>query len=146
MAHNKLLYTALILLQGCCAHTNTSTQSPPPIPPQAELKRVWMITEFPHIPRERLVQLQARLDLTQLPHATAHLGCHDFAFRVQMEQGAFRIHALAPTEPVCDHDTEWLAQFNQFIRHAQSYQVQGHFLTLTTSHGETVRFVAQDWD
>lgn len=145
MQNPKLLYTALILLKGCCAHPEIT--SPPPVPADAMLKRVWMVTEFRTVPHEQLIQLQARLNLTQLPDAMMQLGCHDFAFRAQMNQGQIRIHALAPAdESICNHDTELATQFNQFIRQAQFYRVEGHFLTLTANNGETMRFVAQDWD
>ncbi len=143
MPNDKLLYTALIFLQGCCANTPTETLSTTHTDPL--LKRVWMLKEVPSIPFERLVQSQARLDLTQLPHAVIHVGCHHFDLRVQMENGHFRAQTFN-NNPFCQQETALAEHLQHLIYQAKSYRVEGHFLILTTKQGVTLRLVAQDWD
>lgn len=119
--------------------------------PQKEvssLKRKWMLVEFQGFTKEELIQKKAYLDLTHLERGGgAKMGCNSIFFSVKLKNN-HRIHfsGVGSTMMYCDGNMKLEENFGKLLPTITKYQVKGHFLTLKNKNGQTMKFVAEDWD
>ena len=119
--------------------------------PQKEvssLKRKWMLVEFQGFTKEELIQKKAYLDLTHLEKGGgAKMGCNSIFFSVKLKNN-HRIHfsGVGSTMMYCDGNMKLEENFGRLLPTITKYQVKGHFLTLKNKNGQTMKFVAEDWD
>jgi len=119
--------------------------------PQKEvssLKRKWMLVEFQGFTKEELIQKKAYLDLTYLEKGGgAKMGCNSIFFSVKLKNN-HRIHfsGIGSTMMYCDGNMKLEENFGKLLPTITKYQVKGHFLTLKNENGQTMKFVAEDWD
>lgn len=119
--------------------------------PQKEvssLKRKWMLVEFQGFTKEELIQKKAYLDLTYLEKGGgAKMGCNSIFFSVKLKNN-HRIHfsGIGSTMMYCDGNMKLEENFGKLLLTITKYQVKGHFLTLKNKNGQTMKFVAEDWD
>ena len=119
--------------------------------PQKEvssLKRKWMLVEFQGFTKEELIQKKAYLDLTHLDKGGgAKMGCNSIFFSVKLKNN-HRIHfsGVGSTMMYCDGNIKLEENFGKLLPTITKYQVKGHFLTLKNKNGQTMKFVAEDWD
>mgnify|MGYP003472734521 FL=1 len=119
--------------------------------PQKEvssLKRKWMLVEFQGFTKEELIQKKAYLDLTHLDKGGgAKMGCNSIFFSVNLKNN-HRIHfsGVGSTMMYCDGNMKLEENFGKLLPTITKYQVKGHFLTLKNKNGQTMKFVAEDWD
>ena len=119
--------------------------------PQKEvssLKRKWVLVEFQGFTKEELIQKKAYLDLTYLEKGGgAKMGCNSIFFSVKLKNN-HRIHfsGIGSTMMYCDGNMKLEENFGKLLPTITKYQVKGHFLTLKNKNGQTMKFVAEDWD
>jgi heat shock protein HslJ len=119
--------------------------------PQKEvssLNRKWMLIEFQGFTKEELIQKKAYLDLTHLDKGGgAKMGCNSIFFSVKLKNN-HRIHfsGVGSTMMYCDGNMKLEENFGKLLPTITKYQVKGHFLTLKNKNGQTMKFVAEDWD
>lgn len=119
--------------------------------PQKEvssLKRKWMLVEFQGFTKEELIQKKAYLDLTHLEKGGgAKMGCNSIFFYVKLKNN-HRIHfsGVGSTMMYCDGNMKLEENFGKLLPTITKYQVKGHFLTLKNKNGQSMKFVAEDWD
>ena len=119
--------------------------------PQKEvssLKKKWMLVEFQGFTKEELIQEKAYLDLTHLEKGGgAKMGCNSIFFSVKLKNN-HRIHfsGVGSTMMYCDGNMKLEENFGKLLPTITKYQVKGHFLTLKNKNGQTMKFVAEDWD
>lgn len=119
--------------------------------PQKEvssLKRKWMLVEFQGFTKEELIQKKAYLDLTHLEKGGgAKMGCNSIFFSVKLKNN-HRIHfsGVGSTMMYCDGNMKLEENFGKLLPTITKYQVKGHFLTLKNKNGQSMKFVAEDWD
>ena len=119
--------------------------------PQKEissLKRKWMLVEFQGFTKEELIQKKAYLDLTHLEKGGgAKMGCNSIFFSVKLKNN-HRIHfsGVGSTMMYCEGNMKLEENFGKLLPTITKYQVKGHFLTLKNKNGQTMKFVAEDWD
>lgn len=119
--------------------------------PQKEvssLKRKWMLIEFQGFTKEELIKKKAYLDLTHLEKGGgAKMGCNSIFFSVKLKNN-HRIHfsGVGSTMMYCDGNMKLEENFGKLLPTITKYQVKGHFLTLKNKNGQTMKFVAEDWD
>ena len=112
------------------------------------LKRKWMLVEFQGFTKEELMQKKAYLDLTHLEKGGgAKMGCNSIFFSVKLKNN-HRIHfsGVGSTMMYCDGNMKLEENFGKLLPTITKYQVKGHFLTLKNKNGQTMKFVAEDWD
>ena len=119
--------------------------------PQKEvssLKRKWMLVEFQGFTKEELIQKKAYLDLTHFERGGgAKMSCNSIFFSVNLKNN-HRIHfsGVGSTMMYCDGNMKLEENFGKLLPTITKYQVKGHFLTLKNKNGQTMKFVAEDWD
>jgi heat shock protein HslJ len=119
--------------------------------PQKEvssLKRKWMLVEFQGFTKEGIIEKKAYLDLTHLEKGGgAKMGCNSIFFSVKLKNN-HRIHfsGVGSTMMYCDGNMKLEENFGKLLPTITKYQVKGHFLTLKNKNGQTMKFVAEDWD
>lgn len=119
--------------------------------PQKEvssLKRKWMLVEFQGFTKEELIQKKAYLDLTHLEKGGgAKMGCNSIFFSVKMKNNhRINFSGVGSTMMYCDGNMKLEENFGKLLPTITKYQVKGHFLTLKSKNGQTMKFVAEDWD
>lgn len=139
------------LSAAACLAALCACAVPPTPAPAPNLKRVWMLDEWPGFSRETLHQAQASLNLTGLPHASAYMGCNRIMLRVEpagdaQAEGAVAISAVASTLKMCIGNMALEQDFGRRIGSFKHYRLEGHRLILEDGKGAAARFVAQDWD
>lgn len=119
--------------------------------PQKEvssLKRKWMLVEFQGFTKEELMQKKAYLDLTHLEKGGgAKMGCNSIFFSVKLKNNyKINFSGVGSTMMYCDGNMKLEENFGKLLPTITKYQVKGHFLTLKNKNGQTMKFVAEDWD
>lgn len=119
--------------------------------PQKEvssLKRKWMLIEFQGFTKEELIQKKAYLDLTHLDKGGgAKMGCNSIFFSVKLKNNhRINFSGVGSTMMYCDGNVKLEENFGKLLPTITKYQVKGHFLTLKNKNGQTMKFVAEDWD
>ena len=119
--------------------------------PQKEvssLKRKWMLVEFQGFTKEELIQKKAYLDLTHLEKGGgAKMGCNSIFFSVKLKNNhRINFSVVGSTMIYCDGNVKLEENFGKLLPTITKYQVKGHFLTLKNKNGQTMKFVAEDWD
>ena len=119
--------------------------------PQKEvssLKRKWMLVEFQGFTKEELIQKKAYLDLKYLEKGGgAKMGCNSIFFSVKMKNNhRINFSGVGSTMMYCDGNMKLEENFGKLLPTITKYQVKGHFLTLKNKNGQTMKFVAEDWD
>ncbi len=119
--------------------------------PQKEvssLKRKWMLVEFQGFTKEELIQKKAYLDLTHLDKGGgAKMGCNSIFFSVKLKNNhKINFSGVGSTMMYCDGNVKLEENFGKLLPTITKYQVKGHFLTLKNKNGQTMKFVAEDWD
>lgn len=119
--------------------------------PQKEvssLKRKWMLVEFQGFTKEELIQKKAYLDLTHLEKGGgAKMGCNSIFFSVKLKNNhRINFSGVGSTMMYCDGNMKLEENFGKLLPTITKYQVKGHFLTLKNKNGQTMKFVAEDWD
>lgn len=119
--------------------------------PQKEvssLKRKWMLIEFQGFTKEELIQKKAYLDLTHLEKGGgAKMGCNSIFFSVKLKNNhRINFSGVGSTMMYCDGNMKLEENFGKLLPTITKYQVKGHFLTLKNKNGQTMKFVAEDWD
>ena len=119
--------------------------------PQKEvssLKRKWMLVEFQGFTKEELIQKKAYLDLTHLDKGgVAKMGCNSIFFSVKLKNNhRINFSGVGSTMMYCDGNVKLEENFGKLLPTITKYQVKGHFLTLKNKNGQTMKFVAEDWD
>lgn len=119
--------------------------------PQKEvssLKRKWMLVEFQGFTKEELIEKKAYLDLTHLEKGGgAKMGCNSIFFSVKLKNNhRINFSGVGSTMMYCDGNVKLEENFGKLLPTITKYQVKGHFLTLKNKNGQTMKFVAEDWD
>jgi len=109
--------------------------------------RKWMLVEFQGFTKEQLVKNKAYIDLTNKENGGAKMGCNSIFFSVKLKNN-HRIHfsGVGSTMMYCDGNMKLEENFGKLLPTITKYQVKGHFLTLKNKNGQTMKFVAEDWD
>ncbi len=121
------------------------------VPPEL-FQRQWMLTSFKNYSYDFLVKNRAQLDLaptkSENHRYNAFLGCNKlFLNAIFKPNGKAVFSDVGSTLMFCEGDAMKLE--NDFARQLPKmnhYKIEGHQMTLTDSEGNTMKFVAADWD
>ncbi|OXA68101.1 hypothetical protein B0A61_05550 [Flavobacterium aquatile LMG 4008 = ATCC 11947] len=106
-----------------------------------------MLVEFKDYKKEFFVEKKAFLDMTNSERASSKMGCNNLSFSYSINDSkSIQFSQGIATRMYCDDAMKLENDFLNEIPSIKNYKVEGHFLTLTSSNGEKMVFVAQDWD
>ncbi|MCJ7934122.1 MAG: META domain-containing protein [Chryseobacterium sp.] len=115
------------------------------------LQRQWMLVSFNGFTKDQLIDHKAEIDLkSRLENGkiqgSAYMGCNRMSFTSEFKKGGkVKISNGASTAKACEN-MELEAAFQKNFDSMTKYSVEGHFLTLSDEHGNSMKFVAADWD
>lgn len=137
-----LIILLLSLLTFACSNkknaAKTSTQN---------INRVWMLVEFKDYKKDFLVEKNAFLNLTEVGRASSKMGCNSLSFSYSIKEDTIIEFSQGIATKMFCHDSMQLEDdFLKTIQKIKNFKVEGDFLTLTSSNGEKMVFIAQDWD
>lgn len=134
----KLFLGSLILLLANCSPTNRVSEN---------INRKWMLVEFQDFTKEFLIEKGANLDLSTKNQYSANMGCNRMFMKADFKaDGAVIFSQIGSTRMFCDDAMTLEDAFGKALPAVTGYKTEGHFLTLTSKDGSTMKFVAADWD
>lgn len=135
---------ALLFLSNCTAKNSIPDNS------SQHINREWMLIEFQDFTKDLMVQNKANLNLTtqiQSGNFSANMGCNNMFGQVKFNSdGKVKFSEVGSTMMFCDKNMDLEAAFGKQLPNMTKYKIEGHFLTLTDSKGNQMKFVAADWD
>lgn len=115
------------------------------------IQREWMLISFDNFTKNELIKNKAGINLTAPKEngkirGSAFMGCNNMFFSSEFKSnGKVKISGVGSTMKACQNiDLE--TKFSKSFQNMTKYSVEGHFLTLSDDHGNTMKFVAADWD
>lgn len=136
----KTLAVFLLLTIVACKPRKAS------IPNTSNVNRQWMMIGFKNYKKEELIKNKATLDLSN-HQSSANVGCNIIGFQVAIKNASsISFSNINSTKMFCMEVGQLENDFITALPKVTSYNIEGHFLTLTNSNGETIKFVAADWD
>ncbi|MGK6342449.1 META domain-containing protein [Chryseobacterium sp. DT-3] len=115
------------------------------------LQRQWMLVSFDKFSKEELVKNEAEIKLTGIMEkgkikGSANMGCNSMFFTSEFKtNGKVKISGVGSTLKACQN-MELENAFIQKFDKMSNYSVEGHFLTLSDNNGNSMKFIAADWD
>lgn len=115
---------------------------------QKSLKQKWLLIEFQKFTKEELIKKKAYMDLTRIEKGgNAKMGCNYIFFEVKMKKNEkIRFSEIGNTMMYCEGNMILEREFSNFLPSVVSYHINGHYLILKNSKGETMKFIVEDWD
>ncbi|AZB11780.1 META domain-containing protein [Chryseobacterium sp. G0162] len=110
-----------------------------------------MLVSFDGFSKDQLIAHKAEMNLTgkmekDKIYGTAYMGCNQMSFTSEFKKGgAVKISQGVSTMKACQ-DMNLESSFQKKLETMTRYSVEGHFLTLSDNQGNTMKFVAADWD
>ncbi|ROI01412.1 META domain-containing protein [Chryseobacterium sp. G0240] len=110
-----------------------------------------MLISLDGFSKDQLIENKAEVNLTSKVtdgkiQGSAYMGCNQMSFTSEFRKGGkVKISNLVSTMKACQNmnlETSFQKKFETMT----TYSVEGHFLTLSDNHGNTMKFVAADWD
>lgn len=143
---NKIILTVLAVL---CLGVILNCSSVPV--KNYRLQREWLMVSFKNYGKPNLIKHDAKIDLTStIEHGiikgTGFMGCNKTFFRSQFKaNGKMKISEISSTEKLCP-DNKLENDFSEIFKNMTKYTIEGHFLTLIDDKGNSMKFIAADWD
>ncbi|WP_228452226.1 META domain-containing protein [Chryseobacterium sp. c4a] len=115
------------------------------------LQRQWMLVSFDGFSKDQLIAHKAEINLTGKMekgkiYGSAYMGCNQMSFTSEFKKGGtVKISQGVSTLKACQ-DMNLETSFQKKFETMSKYTVEGHFLTLSDDHGNSMKFVAADWD
>jgi len=115
------------------------------------IAREWMLISFKDYTKENLMRNQARIDLTAPAEngkikANVFVGCNHLFFKaVFKENGTTTFSDIGSTLMACP-EMKLEDDFSKSLKQMQEYRLEGHFLILNDHQGNSMKFIASDWD
>ncbi|MDP9958641.1 META domain-containing protein [Chryseobacterium lathyri] len=140
-----LLSFFAILLLGVVGSCSSVPEKNP------SLQRQWMLVSFDKFSKEELIKNRAEINLTGALEkgkikGSANMGCNGMFFTSEFKaNGKVKISGVGSTLKACQN-MELENAFIQKFDKMTDYSIEGHFLTLSDDNGNSMKFVAADWD
>lgn len=115
------------------------------------IQREWMLVSFGNYVKEDLIKNNAKIDLTSPVEngkikGKAFMGCNKIFFTSEFKSsGKVKISGIGSTLMACQN-MKLENDFSKNFKNITSYKIEGHFLTLSDNEGNSMKFIASDWD
>ncbi|EJL70814.1 META domain-containing protein [Chryseobacterium populi] len=115
------------------------------------IQREWMLVSFGSFSKDQLIKNRAGINLTAKIEngkirGGAFMGCNKMFFNSEFKNnGKVKITGVGSTLMACE-DMNLETSFTKSFEMMTKYSVEGHFLTLSDNKGNSMKFVASDWD
>ncbi|GEN75705.1 hypothetical protein CHA01nite_14450 [Chryseobacterium hagamense] len=110
-----------------------------------------MLVSFKDYTKENLISHQAKINLTAPVQdgkikGTAFLGCNKTIFTAAFKKsGTVTFSDIGSTQAACQ-EMEFEDEFFISFKKMHRYLIEGHFLILRDRQGNSMQFIASDWD
>ncbi len=136
-----LLALSLFLVWSCQVKKNT----------KSHYQRQWMLVSFQDYSKDFLMKNKAELNLSQSdpenPQFSAYMGCNQMMVSGEVKGNSkIKLEVTGVTMQFCEGNMDLERKFIASLPTMSRYKIEGHFLTLSDEKGNTMKFVAADWD
>jgi len=104
-----------------------------------------MLVSYKNYSKEDLVKKNAFVDLTNSERASAKMGCNNLSFGYKISENTITFSQGISTKMYCQ-EMNLENDFSKDISSFNKFTIEGHKLILSSTNGEKMEFVAQDWD
>lgn len=110
-----------------------------------------MLISFDGFSKDQLTASNAEMNLTANKvrgkiQARVYMGCNMMSFVSEFKKGGrVSISKGVSTMKACQ-DMNLETSFQKKVETMTNYSIEGHFLTLSDDQGNSMKFVAADWD
>lgn len=116
-----------------------------------QIQREWMLVSFGNYTKEDLIKTHTKIDLTSSNEngkikGGAFMGCNKIFFTSEFKKdGKVKISGIGSTLMACQN-MKLEDDFSKSFKNMTNYKIEGHFLTLSDDQGNSMKFIASDWD
>lgn len=142
----KILFTLFaVLFLGLALNCSAVSEKNP------YLQRQWMLVSLDGFSKDQLIAHKAEINLTGKMEkgkiqGSAFMGCNQMSFTSEFKSGGkMKVSQGVSTMKACEN-MNLESSFQKKFETMTKYSVEGHFLTLSDNQGNTMKFVAADWD
>lgn len=115
------------------------------------IQRQWMLVSLDGFSKDELIKSKAEINLTAKSEngkiqGSAYMGCNRMFFTSEFKNnGKMKVSGLGSTMMACQN-MNLETSFQKKFEKVTTYSVEGHFLTVSDDNGNTMKFIAADWD
>ncbi|MDQ1098115.1 MULTISPECIES: META domain-containing protein [Chryseobacterium] len=116
-----------------------------------QVQREWMLVSFGTFSKEELTKSKAAINLTAPEkngkiHGGAFMGCNRMFFTAEFGSGnKLTISDVGGTMMACSN-MQLETSFAAFFKKMNRYRTEGQYLILSDENGDSMKFIAADWD
>ena len=142
----KLIYILFVILTAksaiSCAAANTG---------KPQIHREWMLVSFGPYSKEELIKNKAAINLIAPEkngkiQGGAFMGCNRMFFTAEFGKGnKLSVSEVGGTMMACT-DMQLETSFAARFRKMNHYRMESHYLILSDENGDSMKFIAADWD
>ena len=140
-------------ISACVGSKQAKKQAPEPMQIQVvnhtvetNLDRQWMLIQFKDYKKEYLAEKKASITISKDQSVSIYMGCNNGGGKIEIKgDNNFQFLNTFSTEMACE-DMKLESEMFVTLPVIETYKLEGHFLYLFTKSGETVKFIAADWD
>lgn len=110
------------------------------------LARQWMLIQFKDYKKDYLVEKKSSITISKDQSISIYMGCNNGGGKIDLKgDNQFQFLNTFSTEMACQ-DMKLVSDMFMTLPSVETYKLEGHFLYLFTKSGETIKFIAADWD
>lgn len=142
----KLIYILFVIFLAESAISCATSNAGKP-----QIHREWMLVSFGTYSKEELIKNKAAINLTAPENngkiqGGAFMGCNRMFFTAEFgNRNRLSVSEVGGTMMACNNlqlETSFAARFKKM----NHYRVEGHYLILSDENGDSMKFIAADWD
>lgn len=139
----SLILISVLILSSCHPKLNNVTENN-----TNALKRVWMLVKLNDFPKDTLVKYETKMNLVSTDNTgNAYMGCNRIGFNYEtFSRNSIMFSKVFSTKMYCEKTAKIESDFINQLEKCNFYHISSHKLSLITSTGDSIQFIAQDWD
>ena len=135
-----LAFVTLIFLGNCNSQMTSSNT----------LNKELMMVEFQNFTKEAMMSNKANINFNNLNEGgkfSANMGCNNmFGTATFSGNGMVKFSQMGSTMMYCDKAMDLENAFAKALPMMTKYKIEGHYLILSDGKGNSMKFIAADWD
>lgn len=110
------------------------------------IARQWMLVQFKDYKKDYLIEKKAAITISQDNSASIYMGSNNGGCKIELKgKDQVRFVNIMSTLMACE-DMKLETDIQLILPTIETYKLEGHFLYLYTKSGDSIKFVAADWD
>lgn len=114
--------------------------------PEPMFARQWMLIQYKDYKKPYLIEKKAAITISKDQSANIYMGCNNAGAQIKIKgDNQIQFLNIMSTEMACE-DMNLESDIFMTLSAVGNYKLEGHYLYLYTKNGDSLKFVASDWD